>query len=158
MSDPPSTYYVALVLFHLFPLHAPLTLYVLDAPFGRFSKATSGWNVNADHLGLHSGKLEYEPDTARPGPRRPLRCPLHPPRPHLSPGLVAAPLSAARHGPPRRGDLQHLVRPQAEPQLIKQQRVPHRQRPAVRSTSPLTCVPGILARDRRLGGRVRRQR
>jgi hypothetical protein len=41
-------FYPSLVIYHLFPLHAPLTLWFLDAPFGRFAKKTSSWNVNGE--------------------------------------------------------------------------------------------------------------
>jgi hypothetical protein len=41
------TFYTALLVFHLFPLHAPLTTFGwIDAPFGRFSRNDSRWNVN----------------------------------------------------------------------------------------------------------------
>lgn len=36
-TPPPRTFYPLLLLFHLFPLHAPVTLWILDAPFGRFA-------------------------------------------------------------------------------------------------------------------------
>lgn len=31
-------FFPLLFVFHLFPLHVPLTLFVLDAPFGKFSR------------------------------------------------------------------------------------------------------------------------
>jgi hypothetical protein len=43
-------FYPSLVIYHLFPLHAPLTLWFLDAPFGRFAKKTSSWNVNGEGM------------------------------------------------------------------------------------------------------------
>ncbi|OCF38388.1 3-oxo-5-alpha-steroid 4-dehydrogenase 1 [Kwoniella heveanensis CBS 569] len=44
----PTAFFPSLFIFHIFPLHAPLTLYILDAPFGRFADKTSGWNVNGN--------------------------------------------------------------------------------------------------------------
>ncbi|CAK9781213.1 hypothetical protein CC85DRAFT_289447 [Cutaneotrichosporon oleaginosum] len=34
---PPGRFYSLLLAYHVFPLHAPITLWLLDAPFGRFS-------------------------------------------------------------------------------------------------------------------------
>lgn len=34
-------FYPLLWVFHLFPLHAPITMWLLDAPFGRFSVASA---------------------------------------------------------------------------------------------------------------------
>ncbi|WVF71272.1 hypothetical protein IAT40_006075 [Kwoniella sp. CBS 6097] len=48
LPTPPTAFFPSLLIFHLFPLHAPLTLYILDAPFGRFANKTSGWNVNGN--------------------------------------------------------------------------------------------------------------
>ncbi|WVR06941.1 hypothetical protein IAU60_003977 [Kwoniella sp. DSM 27419] len=45
---PPPAFFPALLTFHTFPLHAPLTLFVLDAPFGRFANKTSKLNVNGN--------------------------------------------------------------------------------------------------------------
>ncbi|WVQ80793.1 hypothetical protein IAT38_002898 [Cryptococcus sp. DSM 104549] len=42
---PPPAFFPALIGFHLFPLHAPITLLALDAPFGKFSSVASKWNV-----------------------------------------------------------------------------------------------------------------
>ncbi|KAK8864507.1 hypothetical protein IAR55_001757 [Kwoniella newhampshirensis] len=51
---PPAAFFPSLITYHLFPLHAPLTLYVVDAPFGRFSRLTSKWNLpgNAAWAGM----------------------------------------------------------------------------------------------------------
>ncbi|KAL7421628.1 hypothetical protein Q5752_003397 [Cryptotrichosporon argae] len=46
-SSPPPRFYAALGLYHLFPLHAPLTLWVVDAPFGRFSQG-GRWHVDGN--------------------------------------------------------------------------------------------------------------
>ncbi|WVN88418.1 uncharacterized protein L203_103627 [Cryptococcus depauperatus CBS 7841] len=45
---PPSHFFPALLTFHLFPLHAPITLFGLDAPFGRFSDHNSRLNINGN--------------------------------------------------------------------------------------------------------------
>ncbi|WWD17186.1 hypothetical protein CI109_101624 [Kwoniella shandongensis] len=42
---PPTGFFPTLITFHLFPLHAPFTLYLVDAPFGRFSINSSKWNL-----------------------------------------------------------------------------------------------------------------
>jgi 3-oxo-5-alpha-steroid 4-dehydrogenase 1 len=34
---PPGRFYPLLLAFHIFPLHAPITLWLLDAPFGKFA-------------------------------------------------------------------------------------------------------------------------
>ena len=39
---PPPLFYPALYLFNLFPLHAPLTLWGMDAPYGRFGQGGEG--------------------------------------------------------------------------------------------------------------------
>ncbi|RXK37073.1 hypothetical protein M231_05661 [Tremella mesenterica] len=44
----PTLFYTLLGIYHLLPLHAPLTLFVLDAPFGRFASKTSRLNVNGN--------------------------------------------------------------------------------------------------------------
>ncbi|KAK6909959.1 hypothetical protein I203_103985 [Kwoniella mangroviensis CBS 8507] len=44
----PSAFFPTLLTFHVFPFHAPITLYVLDAPFGRFASKTSNLNVNGN--------------------------------------------------------------------------------------------------------------
>lgn len=46
----PHNFYPFLLLFHAFPLHAVLTLFVLDAPFGRFARAGSRLNLNGAHV------------------------------------------------------------------------------------------------------------
>ena len=45
---PPGIFTPAILLYHLLPLHAPLTLFVLDAPFGRFNQSKSIFNVNGE--------------------------------------------------------------------------------------------------------------
>ncbi|WWC62087.1 uncharacterized protein I303_104677 [Kwoniella dejecticola CBS 10117] len=45
---PPTSFFPTLLTFHIFPLHAPITLWHLDAPFGRFSSKTSNLNVNGN--------------------------------------------------------------------------------------------------------------
>ncbi|WRT66487.1 uncharacterized protein IL334_003446 [Kwoniella shivajii] len=45
---PPPTFFSTLITFHLFPLHAPITLYGLNAPFGRFASKTSRFNLNGN--------------------------------------------------------------------------------------------------------------
>jgi hypothetical protein len=42
----PPIFTPALLLYHLLPLHCPLTLFVVDAPFGRFNQSNSILNVN----------------------------------------------------------------------------------------------------------------
>ncbi|GFZ43825.1 hypothetical protein JCM24511_01545, partial [Saitozyma sp. JCM 24511] len=44
----PHNFYPFLLLFHAFPLHAVLTLFVLDAPFGRFARVGSRLNLNGN--------------------------------------------------------------------------------------------------------------
>ncbi|GMK53907.1 hypothetical protein CspeluHIS016_0104930 [Cutaneotrichosporon spelunceum] len=34
---PPGRFYALLLAFHIFPIHAPITLWLLDAPFGKFA-------------------------------------------------------------------------------------------------------------------------
>jgi hypothetical protein len=43
---PPPLFYPALYLFNLFPLHAPLTLWGLDAPYGRFGAGEKATGVS----------------------------------------------------------------------------------------------------------------
>ena len=43
---PTWTFYPTLLLFHVFPFHSPVTLFIIDAPFGRFASQTSRWNLN----------------------------------------------------------------------------------------------------------------
>jgi hypothetical protein len=45
---PSPRFYTLLAVYHLFPLHMPLTTYLLDAPFGRFSNGKSRFNVNGE--------------------------------------------------------------------------------------------------------------
>lgn len=44
---PSALYYALLAAFHIFPIHAPLTLWVFDAPFGKFAKNVWG-NVDGN--------------------------------------------------------------------------------------------------------------
>jgi hypothetical protein len=46
----PHSFYPFLLIFHAFPLHAVLTLFVLDAPFGRFARVGSRLNLNGTCL------------------------------------------------------------------------------------------------------------
>lgn len=55
---PPSLFYLTLAVFHLFPLHSPITLWGLDAPFGRFASKSSRWNLN----GMKFDALQCEVD------------------------------------------------------------------------------------------------
>ncbi|WVQ99596.1 hypothetical protein IAU59_006732 [Kwoniella sp. CBS 9459] len=48
LGTPPTAFFPSLLVFHLFPFHAPFTLYILDAPFGRFADKTLGWNVDGN--------------------------------------------------------------------------------------------------------------
>ena len=59
---PPPTFYPFLAVYHILPLHMPLTLFVLDAPFGRFASQTSRLNVNGE-----SGAQTFGVDIASPG-------------------------------------------------------------------------------------------
>ena len=45
-TTPPPLFIPLILLYHLLPFHAPLTLWVLDAPFGRFNEGLSMWDVN----------------------------------------------------------------------------------------------------------------
>lgn len=45
---PPHSFYTLLATFLAFPLHAPLTLLVLDAPFGKFAWDGSWLNVHGN--------------------------------------------------------------------------------------------------------------
>jgi hypothetical protein len=44
----PAQFVPSMILYHLLPLHMPLTLFFLDAPFGRFSNAKSIFKVNGE--------------------------------------------------------------------------------------------------------------
>ncbi|KAK1924319.1 hypothetical protein DB88DRAFT_278549 [Papiliotrema laurentii] len=44
----PGLFTPALELYHLLPLHMPLTLFLLDAPFGRFAPKGKKWVVNGN--------------------------------------------------------------------------------------------------------------
>lgn len=44
----PARFVPSMILYHLLPLHMPLTLFFLDAPFGRFSNAASKFKVNGE--------------------------------------------------------------------------------------------------------------
>lgn len=43
---PPDAFYSVLLAFHAFPLHSPLTLFGIDAPWGRFAPKSSILNLN----------------------------------------------------------------------------------------------------------------
>lgn len=44
---PPKNFFPSLIIFHLFPLHSPITFFgLIDAPFGRFSRKVSRLNLN----------------------------------------------------------------------------------------------------------------
>lgn len=43
---PPDSFYSVLLAFHAFPLHSPLTLFGIDAPWGRFAPKSSILNLN----------------------------------------------------------------------------------------------------------------
>jgi hypothetical protein len=47
----PGLFTPALELYHLLPLHMPLTLFLLDAPFGRFAPKGKKWVVNGTQPG-----------------------------------------------------------------------------------------------------------
>ncbi|OWZ60076.1 3-oxo-5-alpha-steroid 4-dehydrogenase 1 [Cryptococcus neoformans] len=46
---PPKNFFPSLIIFHLFPLHSPITFFgLIDAPFGRFSRKVSRLNLNGN--------------------------------------------------------------------------------------------------------------
>jgi hypothetical protein len=45
--QPPWTFTLGMSIYHLLPFHAPITLFLTDAPFGRFaSDSKSRWQVD----------------------------------------------------------------------------------------------------------------
>jgi hypothetical protein len=54
---PPELYYPALFVFNLFPLHFPITLWGVDAPYGRFGGGGEGraWGYMNGELVMSAG-------------------------------------------------------------------------------------------------------
>ena len=51
LSSPPPKFFSFLSLYHILPIHFPLTLWVFDAPFGRFGRPDgegSRWWINGE--------------------------------------------------------------------------------------------------------------